>query len=178
MHHRLWPVFDAAFCVRAGASAVMVVLPLQLQAVEVTHCVPPEQSVFSCTTGTKIVAVCRTPELTADSGALQYRFGLPAALELSFPPAGADWRVVTRGGTVAFSGGGGAWLAFTNARYRYVVYSAVGQGWGSKAGVVVEKDGKRIATLACKGVATSELGPDLFSKAGVEAVEGDFDLPR
>jgi len=76
-----------------------------------------------------------------------------------------------------FSGGGGAFLAFTNAPYRYIVYSATGRGWGNKAGVVVEKNGKRVTSLACKGKATSELGPDLFSKAGIEVDDGSFELP-
>ena len=108
---------------------------------------------------------------------MQYRFGRPAAVELSYPPAGADWRKFARGGTLMFSGGGGAFLAFTNAPYRYIVYSATGRGWGSKAGVVVEKNGKQIAILACKGKATSDLSPDLFSKAGIKVADDSFELP-
>jgi hypothetical protein len=155
----------------------MVVFPLQIMALEVTHCMPPDQAVFSCSTGTKLVAVCRTQDLTPRSGALQYRFGRLAAVELSHPPTGADWRAVTQGGTLTYSGGGGAFLAFTNLPYRYIVYSAVGRGWGSKAGVVVEKGGKRIASLACKGRAASQLGPDLFAQAGIEEAEDGFELP-
>jgi hypothetical protein len=78
---------------------------------------------------------------------------------------------------LTFSGGGGAFLAFARARHRYVVYSAVGRGWGSKAGAVVEKDGKRIAILACRGEAMSQLGPDLFSRAGIAPADEDFELP-
>lgn len=127
--------------------------------------------------GTKAVSVCGSPDLTADSGFLQYRFGRLAALELSYPPAGTDWRKVTHGGTLMFSGGGGAFLAFTNAPFRYVVYSATGRGWGSKAGVVVEKNGRKIASLACKGKVKSELGPELFSAAGIETADDSFVLP-
>jgi hypothetical protein len=159
------------------AAAVVAVLPLRATATEAAACVPPQRVLFSCSTGTKTISVCGSQDLTSSSGLLQYRFGRPAAAELSYPPAGADWRQVTRGGTLVFSGGGGAFLAFTNTPYRYIVYSAVGRGWGSKAGVVVEKYGKQIAKLACKGKAMSEIGPDLFAKAGIERADESFEMP-
>jgi hypothetical protein len=157
--------------------AMVAVLPTRASAVEDAICVPPQRAVFSCSTGTKVIAVCGSATLTPRSGRLQYRFGRPGANELSYPPAGADWRKVTRAGTLLFSGGGGAFIAFTHSHYRYIVYSAVGQGWGSKAGLVVEKDGRRIANLACRGAVTSELGPDLFSKAGITEAGDRFELP-
>ena len=161
-----------------GAAAVTVAMfVLHANAAEVAGCAPSERGLFTCSTGTKTISICGSADLTASSGLLQYRFGRPAALELSYPPADANWRKTTRGGTLMFSGGGGAFLAFTNAPYRYIVYSAAGQGWGSKAGVVVERGGKRIASFACKGKATSELGPDLFSKAGIELANDGFQLP-
>lgn len=159
------------------AAVIVAVLPLHVPAVEAGNCELPQRSLFSCSTGTKTISVCGSRDLTASSGLLQYRFGRPAAVELSYPPAGADWRKIARGGTLMFSGGGGAFLAFTNAPYRYIVYSATGRGWGSKAGVVVEKDGKQIASLVCKGKATSDLGPDLFSKAGIKVADDSFELP-
>jgi hypothetical protein len=170
-------VLSPGIRVSGVAAAIVAVLPLHALATEVAHCVPPERALFSCITGTKTISVCGSQDLTANSGLLQYRFGRRAAVELSYPPAGADWRKVTRGGTLVFSGGGGAYLAFANAPYRYIVYSAVGQGWGGKAGVVVEKGRKQIANLACKGQAISELGPDLFSKAGIEEAGDSFEMP-
>jgi len=158
------------------AATIFTVLALRAHAAGVADCVPPQTTLFSCSTGTKTISVCGSQDLTANSGLLQYRFGRPAVVELSYPPADADWRKVTRGGTLMYSGGGGAFLAFTNAPYRYIVYSAVGQGWGSKAGVVVEKDGKQIVSLTCQDQPTSELGPDLFSKAGIEEADDGFEL--
>jgi hypothetical protein len=146
-------------------------------AAHAADCPPRQQTLFACSTGAKTISVCGSPDLTATTGALQYRLRGRSRVELSYPPAGADWRAVTRAGTLMFSGGGGAFLAFSRAPYRYVVYSAVGRGWGSKAGVVVEKNGKKIASLACKGEARSELGPDLFSKAGIETADDGFELP-
>ncbi|SEB20069.1 hypothetical protein [Variovorax sp. YR216] len=96
---------------------------------------------------------------------------------MTFPPMGAGWREVTRAGTLMFSGGGGAFIVFDKRPYRYVVYSAIGQGWGSKAGVVVERSGKRVASLNCTADTRSELGPALFSAAGIRPFEGGFELP-
>ena len=148
-----------------------------LAAAQPAPCAPAERTVFACRTGAKTIAVCASPGLTDAAGALQYRFGRPGAPELVYPAEGADWRAVTRSGSLVFSGGGGAFLAFTNAPYRYTVYSASGRGWGAKAGVVVERAGKRMASLACKGPVTSALGPNLFATAGITAAENGFDLP-
>lgn len=140
-------------------------------------CTDGERTLFACAAGSKRLAVCASPALTKDAGTLQYRFGRRQAADLAYPPTGSDWRAVTRGGVLMFSGGGGAFLAFTNRDYRYVVYSAVGQGWGNKAGVVVERAGRRVAQVACTSAATSEIGPDLFSTAGIAPSDDGFDLP-
>ena len=157
--------------------AVVVALLRVDAAALAADCPPPQQTLFACATAAKTISVCGSPDLTATTGALQYRLRGRSTLELAYPPAGADWRAVTSAGTLTFSGGGGAFLAFSRAPYRYIVYSAIGRGWGSKAGVAVEKNGKRIANLACKGEARSELGPELFSRAGIASSEDGFELP-
>lgn len=157
-------------------AAIAAVLSTVASAAAV-DCTPPERTLFSCSTGTKKVSVCSSEGTAGAPSLLQYRFGRPAAVELSYPPAGADWREVVSGGTLTFSGGGGAFLAFAKEPYRYVVYSAVGRGWGSRAGVVVEREGKQIAHLPCLGNAISELGPDLFSTADIKVVDDGFVLP-
>ena len=162
-------------CLRLAAVA-LAALPLHSDAGP-TACQQPQRSLFSCSTGTKMIAVCASPNLMVRAGSLQYRFGRPAALEWSYPPRGAEWRSVTRGGTMMYSGGGAAFLAFTRSEYRYIVYAAVGSGWGTKAGVAVEKNGKRIANISCKDSPASEIGPDLFSEAGIELIDDGFELP-
>lgn len=142
-----------------------------------SHCAAHEQTLFNCRTGGKTVSVCATPNLSADAGSIQYRFGPPGAPELRYPLTDAGWRKLTRSGVLTFAGGGGAYLAFTNGPYRYVVYTAIGRGWGEKAGIAVEKNGKRVASLPCTGKETSELGPDLFAKAALAEDSAGFDLP-
>jgi hypothetical protein len=168
-------------CRRLCRAAVTVafVLASAAGAAEPTtsHCSATEQTLFTCSTGSKIVSVCATAELSPGAGSVQYRFGPVAAPELAYPRAGTDWRKLTRGGVLTFAGGGGAYLAFTNAPFRYVVYTAIGRGWGEKAGVVVEKHGKRVVNLRCVGKETSEIGPDLFAKSGIVKESGGFDVP-
>jgi hypothetical protein len=50
-------------------------------------CQASEQTIWSCAVATKnkIASVCASKDLTADSGYVQYRFGIPGKVELEFP---------------------------------------------------------------------------------------------
>lgn len=146
------------------------------EAAAASHCTVGEQTLFACNTGRKLLSVCASADLARDAGVVQYRFGAAGEAPFILPKA-ADWRAAVRGGSLMFSGGGGAYLAFANPPYRYVVYTAIGRGWGSRAGVVVEKHGRRIANLPCAGAAASVLGPDLFARAGIAEDSTGFELP-
>ena len=152
-----------------------------------SFCTAAETLVFTCPTGAKQVSVCASRTLSPTAGYVQYRFGNPgvagAPLELAHPPVEVHPLKAAYGASVAFSGGGGAWLRFRNAPYAYVVYSGIGR-WGAdgatveKQGLVVEKDGKRIAHLKCSGPRGGELGPDWFTQAGYAATSSEaFDFP-
>jgi hypothetical protein len=137
-------------------------------------CSAREQVVFSCMTTTKkVVSLCSSSPLTADAGYLQYRF--PG---LTFPMTREHPKNFFLSGTMMFSGGGGAYLKFTNADYTYAVFTGIGKGW-EKEGVVVQKGGKRIAYLRCKGLWTSQLGPDFFDTVKIpkDPNESDFEIP-
>ena len=167
---RCWRAVAAAVSLAASASGA--------PAAGGPSCEVAEQTLFACSTGPNRVAVCASPDLSATTGFVQYRFGPPQAAELAYPADGADWRALTRAGVLMFSGGGGSYLAFARPPYRYVVYTAIGRGWGPKAGVVVEKDGHRIANLPCEAATVSSLlGPDLFDRSGIARDPGDFDVP-
>lgn len=104
-------------------------------------CDTQEQVIFSCSLGKKTVSVCASHDFSASSGYLQYRFGQKDALELAFPDlteaVPASQYVQAR--TLMFSGGGGGYLRFINGEHQYIVYTAIGKGWGAKDGVAVEK---------------------------------------
>lgn len=140
-------------------------------------CASGSNLVFTCSTGRKQVALCQQPD-----GQLTYRFGA----DLSQPektlvaPSASD-RV--EGATVAFAGGGAAWLRLREGRHAYVLYSGIGR-WGDngepavREGISVERDGQAIANIRCADEAISELGPDWFEQQRVRAADpDDFDLP-
>jgi hypothetical protein len=141
-----------------------------------SHCTGQEQVIFSCSVGEKIVSVCASKNISPTNGYLQYRFGKPNAPELifpsstkpSFPRSGIQAR------TLMFSGGGGSYLRFINRKYNYIVYTAIGKGWGAKDGVWVEKDGKPIADLRCRDIPVSKLGDDFFTQAGLASDQDEF----
>src|SRR3984957_14680926 len=144
-----------------------------------TLCVNEEQEIFSCHTATKkMIAVCASKDLAPDRGYLQYRFGLPGKIEVAVP---ADRSVSPANsalsGTLMFSGGGGGYLRFKAGDYDYVIYTAVGKGWGEKDGVAIEKNGKRLSHVSCKDEPDSEIGVDFFNKAGLKEDKTLFDLP-
>ena len=141
-----------------------------------SHCAAGERVVFSCAVGAKTVSVCAAGDLSSTGGTLRYRFGPMGQPEITYPPEGA-WRDVTRAGRWIFSGGGGAWLAFNRPPFRYVVYTAIGRGWGEKAGVAVEKEGRLLTNIPCRGTPVSELGPDFFTSAGIADDTAPFDVP-
>jgi hypothetical protein len=140
-----------------------------------SHCSAQEQTIFSCSLGKNMVSVCASNDISPTSGYLQYRFGQKNAPELIYPASTEPGRhSVIRAQTLMFSGGGGAYLRFINGSFNYIVYTAIGKGWGTKDGVSVTKDGKQIANLKCRDVPVSKLGEDFFTRSGLTADQDEF----
>ncbi len=144
-------------------------------------CAANERVLFSCSTGAHTASICASKALSKDA-AMQYRFGKAGSLELVYPEAGVKPADAFILGTLAFSGGGGAWLRFSKGPFRYTVFTATGK-WGrggalaDAAGVAVEKDGKEFAHFPCRGGADGEIGPDLIEKLGLTEAAEAFDIP-
>ena len=152
---------------------------------QTSFCSPSETIVFACRAGAKLVSVCASNDAGRNKGYLQYRFGKPNSrdpLELMLPEAWMLPAKAAAGETVAFAGGGGAWLRFTKSPFSYVVYTGIGK-WGPKGetaekqGIVVERGGKVIAKLKCADEPISELGPDWFDKVGITSGGQEFLFP-
>jgi hypothetical protein len=69
----------------AGHHSTAFAQPVSFQAG--TLCAKDERVIFSCPIRrpAKIVSLCASKNLTADTGYVQYRFGLPAKVELEYP---------------------------------------------------------------------------------------------
>ena len=142
-----------------------------------SHCAKDESTIFNCSVGKKIASVCASKSISATSGYLQYRFGRKGSPELILPAAKTPPNADIQANTLTFAGGGGAYIRFKRGSYGYVVYTAIGRGWGEKAGIAVEKDNRLQVKLTCKKPVLSELGPDFFDQAGLLKDQIGFELP-
>ncbi len=159
--------------IRTGSFAALLVLAAIGPAVAAPSlCSQDEAVIFTCSVGVKLVSVCASSDISPSQGSLAYRFGAPHQPEISYQN-----RELTRSGTWSFSGGGGAWLRFTRGPISYIAYTAIGRGWGTKAGVAVLQDGKLLANLPCRTAPDSEIGPDFFAHAAIADDDQAFDLP-
>jgi hypothetical protein len=140
-----------------------------------TLCSDTETILFSCASGKKIISVCAS-NLSAYGGLLQYRFGTKGVPEIRLPPAAEEWRKSTVARHLDFAGGGGAYVAFANPPYRYVVYGATSGHWGTKEGVAVESAGKPIGHFSCTQKSVSKIGPILLREGGFPEDPDDFFL--
>ena len=164
--------------------AALAVAPPAAAAEPVTHCKATETIVFSCSTGSRILSICASKDLSKNSGYMQYRYGPAGKPELVFPELPRHPAGVFTPGTLTFSGGGGTYLKFAKPPYTYTVFSAIGNfGRNGKAtveGVAIAKGEAEFANIPCRSGANDvagELGPDFFEKAGLKAPESDFDIP-
>ena len=149
-------------------------------------CTAQETNVFTCRAGKKTVSVCASPDASANTGALYYRFGqLTGGLppEMTLPDKATPPRLSATGETATYAGGGGSWLRFKKGAHAYVVYTGIGR-WGPKGepralqGVAVEHKGKLIANLPCPTTQEDELGRDWFEKMGIQLDDQDFWFPN
>jgi hypothetical protein len=143
-----------------------------------THCLSHETTIFSCSSGHKIASICASKDLSPTTGTLQYRFGTShsRSLDLSLPSSPAHPQTFAKGASLAFSGGGGAFLRLRSSDYAYVAYTGIGKGW-QKDGIAVERNGKLIANFPCTSEVKSSIGDSFFSHAGIPEDTSEFDIP-
>lgn len=147
------------------------------------NCAAGEKTAFACKMGGKQAAVCYA---TTEAGAwVQYRFGRVGQKPEMLVPASPVAAVTAAEGRVeSYSGGGASWLRFKRADHAYVVYTSIGR-WGAKgetveqAGVVVEKNGKQIASLYCDDLPKSALDAAWYTRIGIHADDAsEFEIPQ
>jgi len=152
----------------------LCLLPLTGVAAE-THCIPDEKVVFSCSVGKKTVSICSSPKFSVTDGYLQYRFGVPGKVEMTFPEA----KIHPKGKfevnrmTPTMDDGSRAdliELTFKNGDYGYLI-SSLATSKSSDVSLVVSKADKTVATLKCQGktVIKSDLSFfDVLTEFGID----------
>lgn len=84
-----------------------------------------------------------------------------------------------RHGHIMYSGIGGDYIQFDNRGFRYVVFYILGHDTDNR-GVVVERDGKSVMNLVCKGASSDDLTTDFFKRMALPEIADDtnFDVPQ
>jgi hypothetical protein len=157
-------------------TTIVIAAHVQAGDLQKSLCQTKEKVIFSCGTGKKLISVCSSENLSPTAGYVQYRFGTKEKLELSFPEPQAHPSSFSTGGTLMYSGGGGAYMRFNKGAYSYVVYSGMGKGW-DKQGVVIEKNGKLLSNILCKDVSIENIGSDFFEKNAIPEDKVGFEIP-
>ncbi len=121
-------------------------------------CKAQETLLFGCDSGPKMISVCASQGFSATTGYVQYRFGTPGNIELSYPeklspPNGHFWLSST-----GYSGGGEAHLRFVNHGVTYAVFDRMVRtnftpgepnDPDMSEGIVVRPQGKKATTRLC-----------------------------
>jgi hypothetical protein len=121
-----------------------------------TLCPPDETPVFACSTGKKRASLC----MSKGESQLTYRLApLGAAPEMVYSANTASTafkpgeHTCSNGQTLPF-------MSFDKGSYRYAVYGTT----TTMQGILVEKNGKRIANLNCQEDRLSEMGTGWFQR--------------
>jgi hypothetical protein len=130
-----------------------------------TLCQETEAVIFSCPTKSgKHISVCSGAKVP-----VKYLFGNAVKVELVLP-VNKDVKIGYN--SIMYSGGGGGYVRFKTGPMEYIVYSRTGRGF-DEAGVIVQKSGKKIATVTCK--IPSEVDLSTLEKLKLEKEEFGVD---
>jgi hypothetical protein len=136
----------------AAALGCCLAVPAWGQAPAASLCLAGEAVVFACGVEGKLVSLCRAAHA---GGGLQYRFGLPAALELEYPAPGQRAQAAFKVSSLPAIGGGITSVAFGRSGYTYTLYSRVGRADDGATpvfedGLTVERRGKTLRHVRCE----------------------------
>lgn len=131
-------------------------------------CKANENVLFSCSLGKKTVSLCTSDNGTAPEY-LEYRFGTPAKIELSYKGTATDSPLKFKRSEVTYASNAATIVWFKNSETNYLLH------FPADGGPLLEviKDGKTIAELSCKNGWADVVGnPTTPSKAIQEIPSG------
>lgn len=132
-----------SFCITGGAQAQ-------------THCSSSEMTIFNCEVGKKILSVCASADLDDTKGWMQYRFGAPDKIDLTYPETKAHPKKFFQSNRTYSSVENALIqeLKFQNGKVAYTVYREEIKG-KKEAGVSVNINAKE-TYLKCKNLKGTE----------------------
>ena len=145
---------------KAGASQSSPAGASQAEAAKpIGHCSAETTAFFACTfKGGKVVSLCGDEE----AGDLQYLFGKPGAVELTWPEKAEGAMKQFKGKELTYIRATGDAVSFQNGAVTYEITSLSGGGGpdgeaNNFVGVTVSKAEKTLATLTCQDIAVDNL---------------------
>jgi hypothetical protein len=136
---------------------ISIVLALELGLMKGAHaeglCEADEAVIFNCELPKSISSLCQSD----GDGVLTYRNGGNGKINLKISDAGESMGRIFYFSNVPYAGGGEAHIRFSRSNYTYYLYDKTmktDNGPAISAGVVIYKDGERIANLACSNDAS------------------------
>ena len=118
-------------------------------------CRPDEIVLFQCKLKTRLLSLCASKDISPTAGKLQYRFGTPQKIELSYPktPQSAAGNFFIS--STMYSGGDETHIRFNSNGFDYILFDkSIRTGFKgnnnpkSSSGAVIRRDGK-ISALNC-----------------------------
>jgi len=141
----------------ASTIALLAASSVASQVVAGTHCVSPEQSLWSCTSKGKLYELCASHDLTKDRGYLQYRAGRIGSVELVFPTSKLHPRGLFKHQLYARN----AALIFRNGDFEYELFDAL---TGKSELRVYRTSGKLLADISCNESNETFVGTDIIRR--------------
>lgn len=110
---------------------------------EATLCQSHEEIYFSCWSGSKIISLCASGNISAEDGYVQYRFGTPDQIELQYPekpyPPTNNFLISDISvGNLSYTH-----VKFNSGKYNYVIYQ------GFPGGLYIKKKGRLVLNRTC-----------------------------
>jgi hypothetical protein len=134
----------------SSASFIVPAPLLSTAPVSNSFCHADEAVLFSCSAGAKQISVCASPDVLKKTGYIAYRLGRPKQQpEIDFHPPNQKTIDTFSYLSSGYAKGNTTLLQFAIGEFTYQVFSEQHVFDWSGAGVVVNKDKKRVAYLLC-----------------------------
>jgi len=142
-------------------------VPVPVEAKESTLCRSYEEVYFSCQldkkAGKKIVSLCASGNIFPGNGYVQYRFGMPEAIELQYPELPLPPKNIFSISDIAAGNVSFTHVKFRSGAYDYVLYQ------GHPSGVYVVKGRRLVGNHVCQAGDYVSISPRAFR--GIETVD-------